>query len=208
MLAALLERRRSASRGSTIDLDLRWEIVTARAALGAASDEEIADALAHDDTAKGRQLAETARAARPDQAVKDAAWRRVATDTTISNDLARAIATGWRRARPVELLASTVMDYFAMLQEAWATRSFSMASLIVSRLFPSPLVSEELATITREWLDANPEPAPLHRLRRRAALGARAGARGTGMRCRRAGERGVEAQCLNTNCVDRPCRPL
>ena len=39
-----------------------------------------------------------------------------------------------------------------------------MASLIVSRLFPSPLVSEELATITREWLDANPEPAPLHRL--------------------------------------------
>ena len=55
-----------------------------------------------------------------------------------------------------------------------------MASLIVSRLFPSPLVSEELATITREWLDANPEPAPLHRLvaeqlsELERALGARA----------------------------------
>jgi aminopeptidase N len=39
-----------------------------------------------------------------------------------------------------------------------------MASLIVSRLFPSPLVSEELAAIARTWLAANPEPAPLHRL--------------------------------------------
>jgi aminopeptidase N len=150
--------------GLEVDLDLRWEIVTARSALGAASDDEIADALAHDDTAKGRQLAETARAARPEPAVKDAAWRRVATDTSLSNDLARAIATGWRRANPVELLATTVTDYFAMLQSTWAERSFSMASLVVSRLYPSPLVSEELAALTRDWLAANPEPAPLHRL--------------------------------------------
>ena len=150
--------------GLEIDLDLRWEIVTARSALGAAPEDEIDDALSHDDTAKGRQLAETARAARPDQAVKDAAWRRVATDTSISNDLARAIATGWRRSRPVELLATTVADYFAMLQTTWSERSFSMASLLVSRLYPSPLVSEELAVLTRAWLEANPEPAPLHRL--------------------------------------------
>jgi aminopeptidase N len=147
-----------------IDLDLRWDLVTARATLGAATDEEIADALARDDTAKGRQLAETARAARPDQAVKDAAWRRVATDTGLSNDLARAIADGWRRTTVPELLGSTAAEYFAMLQSVWASRSFTMASLIVSRLFPSPLVSEELAAIARTWLAANPEPAPLHRL--------------------------------------------
>ena len=98
--------------GLDVDLDLRWELVIARAALGAASDEEIDGALALDDTAKGRQLAETARAARPDQAVKDAAWRRVATDTSLSNDLARAIAEGWRRTVAPELLASTVTEYF------------------------------------------------------------------------------------------------
>ena len=74
-------------------------------ALGAAADDEIDAALAADDTAKGRQLAETARAARPDQAVKDAAWRRVATDATLSNDLARAIADGWQRTIDPELLA-------------------------------------------------------------------------------------------------------
>ena len=39
-----------------------------------------------------------------------------------------------------------------------------MASLVVSRLYPAPLVDDELATMTRAWLDRNPEPAPLHRL--------------------------------------------
>lgn len=150
--------------GLDIDLDLRWELVIARSALGAATDDEIGTALALDDTAKGRQLAETARAARPDQAVKDAAWRRVATDATLSNDLARAIAEGWRRTMAPELLASTVPEYFAMLQRVWSERSFTMASLIVSRLFPAELVDEGLATLTRDWLAANPEPAPLHRL--------------------------------------------
>jgi aminopeptidase N len=138
--------------------------VIARATLGAATDEEIADALARDDTAKGRQLAETARAARPDQAVKDAAWRRVATDTGLSNDLARAIAEGWRRTIAPELLTGNVAEYFGMLQSVWSSRSFTMASLVVSRLFPAPLVSEELAALARTWLAVNPEPAPLHRL--------------------------------------------
>jgi aminopeptidase N len=150
--------------GLEIDLDLRWEIVIARATLGAASEDEIAAALALDDTAKGRQLAETARAARPDQAVKDAAWRRVATDADLSNDLARAIAEGWRRTTSPDLLASTARGYFELLQSVWAERSFTMASLVVSRLFPSPLIDEELASMTRTWLSANPEPAPLHRL--------------------------------------------
>ena len=51
-----------------------------------------------------------------------------------------------------------------MLQAVWASRSFTMASLVVSRLFPAPLVDEELAAMARAWLDANPSPAPLHRL--------------------------------------------
>ncbi|TYL50708.1 aminopeptidase N [Agromyces mariniharenae] len=150
--------------GLEVDLDLRWELVIARATLGAASDEEIDGALAHDDTAKGRQLGETARAARPDPVGKDIAWHRVATDESLSNDLARAIAEGWRRTTQPELLAPTVSEYFETLQRTWADRSFTMASLVVSRLYPAPLVDDELAALTRAWLAANPEPAPLHRL--------------------------------------------
>ena len=79
-------------------------------------------------------------------------------------DLARAVAEGWRRTIAPELLAPTVAGYFELLQSTWASRSFTMASLVVSRLFPSPLVDEELAAMARAWLDANPTPAPLHRL--------------------------------------------
>ncbi|WP_353828368.1 aminopeptidase N [Agromyces sp. SYSU T0242] len=150
--------------GLDVDLDLRWEITIARAALGAASADEIDEALAADDTAKGRQLAETARAARPDQASKDAAWRRVATDPTLSNDLARAIADGWQRTVDPALLAGTAEDYLGLLERVWAERSFTMASLIVRRLFPAPVVDPELASHVRGWLEAHHEPAPLHRL--------------------------------------------
>jgi len=150
--------------GLEVDLDLRWEITMARAALGAAADDEIDAALAADDTAKGRQLAETARAARPDRAVKDAAWRRVATDTTLSNDLARAIADGWQRTTDASLLAGTAEDYLDLLERVWAERSFTMASLIVRRLFPAPVVDAGIASRVRTWLAAHTEPAPLHRL--------------------------------------------
>ncbi|MFF2369528.1 aminopeptidase N [Agromyces sp. NPDC058110] len=155
--------------GLEVDTDLRWELVIARAALVEASDpvvdDEIDAALALDDTAKGRRLAETARAARPDQAVKDAAWQRVFSDAAISNDLARAIADGWRRTSSPDLLASSVEPYFAGLRQVWAERSFTMASLVVKRLFPSPLVTDEVADAARTWLSDNATaPAPLLRL--------------------------------------------
>ena len=154
--------------GLDIDTDLRWELVIARAALLAASDDEIDDeiaaALGLDDTAKGRRLAETARAARPDQSVKDAAWHRVVADPTLSNDVARAIAEGWRRTSDPALLGAIVDEYFANLQRVWSERGFTMASLIVKRLFPAPLITAEVADTARAWLDANPTPAPLHRL--------------------------------------------
>ena len=85
-------------------------------------------------------------------------------DASLSNDLARAIAEGWRRARPAELLAPTAAAYFDELQEVWASRSFNMAAIIVRGLFPVALVDEGLAELARDWLARNPEPAPLARL--------------------------------------------
>ncbi|MFF2495141.1 aminopeptidase N [Agromyces sp. NPDC058064] len=163
VLGSLLEGT-IALDGLEIDLDLRWELVIARAALGAGDDEELAAALAADDTAKGRQLAETARAARPDQAVKDAAWRRAMTDTTLSNDLARAIAEGWRRTNAPELLAGVAREYLDAMPGVWERRSYNMAAILSTRLFPTPLVDAELAELTRAWLAEHPEPASMHRI--------------------------------------------
>ncbi|MFE6966515.1 aminopeptidase N [Agromyces sp. NPDC057679] len=163
VLGSLLEGT-IALDGLEIDLDLRWELVIARAALGAGDDEELAAALAADDTAKGRQLAETARAARPDQAVKDAAWRRAMTDSGLSNDLARAIADGWRRTNAPELLAGVAREYLDAMPGVWEGRSYNMAAILSTRLFPSPLVDAELAELTRAWLAEHPEPASMHRI--------------------------------------------
>ncbi|GAA1773718.1 aminopeptidase N [Agromyces lapidis] len=163
VLGSLLEGT-IALAGLEIDLDLRWELVIARAALGAGDDEELAATLAADDTAKGRQLAETARAARPDQAVKDAAWRRAMTDTGLSNDLARAIADGWRRTNAPELLAAVAREYLDAMPRVWEERSYNMAAILSTRLFPSPLVDVELAELTRAWLAEHPEPASMHRI--------------------------------------------
>jgi aminopeptidase N len=51
-----------------------------------------------------------------------------------------------------------------MLERVWSERSFTMASLIVRRLFPASVIDAELARRARVWLDAHTEPAPLHRL--------------------------------------------
>ncbi|THG35041.1 aminopeptidase N [Glaciibacter flavus] len=150
--------------GLAVDTELRWELTIALSAGGRASVDDIAAVLAGDDTATGRLRAATAEAARPDAAIKEEAWDRVATDASLSNDLARAIASGWAMAHPVDLLAGSVEPYFAMLQSTWAQRSFSMAALIVKRLFPASLVTPETASAARAWLAGNETPAPLRRL--------------------------------------------
>ncbi|MEL4318143.1 aminopeptidase N [Leifsonia sp. YIM 134122] len=162
ILASLLDGS-VALEGLAIDTDLRWELVIALAAGGAATDADIDHALASDDTAKGRQFAATARAARPDAEGKLAAWTRVATDASLSNDMARAIATGWGRSRPASLLEASVEPYFEMLQRVWSERSYTMAELIVVRLFPSALVTPEVAAAANTWLAENDGPPALVR---------------------------------------------
>ncbi|MEJ3403131.1 aminopeptidase N [Rathayibacter sp. YIM 133350] len=163
LLAGLLDASLTLP-GLEIDTDLRWELLIALATGGRTSDEAIAAVLATDDTAKGRLNAATARAARPDAAGKHAAWLQVATDATLSNDEARAIATGWRRAVPADLLAADVEPYFTMLQQVWAQRSFTMAEIVVDGLFPAPLVSDAVAERTRAWLAENDGPPALRRV--------------------------------------------
>ncbi|MCI2958285.1 aminopeptidase N [Agromyces atrinae] len=163
ILSGLLDGRTSVD-GIEIDTDLRWELVIALAAAGVARDADIDAVLALDSTAKGGQLAATARAARPDAAVKRDAWTAVATDESLSNDLVRALSAGWRRARPASLLEESTEPYFAMLESVWAARSFTMAELIVDGLFPTPLVSHNVARAAREWLDREGQAPALRRI--------------------------------------------
>lgn len=61
--------------GVSVDVDLRWEILQGAVACGAASEADVAAALAADDTAAGRRRAAGVRAAVGTPEAKAAAWR-------------------------------------------------------------------------------------------------------------------------------------
>ena len=111
VLAALLDTdpAEQGLSGLVVDTDLRWRIVTALAASGDVD----ADGTEHpfidteaerDPTAAGQRHAAQAAAARPQAAVKDAAWQQVIEDDTLANITARSIIAGFVQPGQAELL--------------------------------------------------------------------------------------------------------
>ncbi|HOA86620.1 MAG: aminopeptidase N [Microbacteriaceae bacterium] len=150
--------------GIAVDTELRWAIVRALAALGRASEDTIGDALALDDTSRGRLEADTALAARADAAAKRAAFAAVLAQPAPSNERAGAIARGWGRVLDAALVADDVAPYLAQLDEVWETRSFAIAKIVVRDLFPSAVVTTETSTLVHAWLEAGEHAPALRRL--------------------------------------------
>ena len=124
--------------------------------------------LARDNTASGKSGHATALAARPDPAVKDAAWDAAVYGTALSNQLLSATITGFNTA-PAALLAGYVEPYFECLERVWAGRSIEIASRIVRGLYPAGQdldggqnqAPEEHPVIVRtdKWLAEHPDAA-------------------------------------------------
>jgi aminopeptidase N len=150
--------------GLGIDTDLAWELLAALVTGGQAGHAEIDAALAADNTATGAQSAANARASIPSQEAKQAAWASLVDVDTAATTIVRVTAAGFLRANDPTILEPFVPQYFAMVQQVWESRSFSIAEKLVVGLYPSPLANEALVSATRSWLDANPEPAALRRL--------------------------------------------
>ncbi|MDN4615114.1 aminopeptidase N [Leifsonia sp. F6_8S_P_1B] len=150
--------------GLTVDTDLGWELLIALVAGGAAGEDEVAAALAADNTANGAQFAAQARASMPTLAGKQAAWDSVFGSDDLPNTIVRFTGMGFQRAADKQVLAAFVEPYFAALQEVWASRTYKIAEYLVAGMYPAPLANAELRDATRAWLDANPEPAALRRL--------------------------------------------
>ncbi|MFP5368631.1 MAG: ERAP1-like C-terminal domain-containing protein, partial [Actinomycetes bacterium] len=81
--------------GLEVDAELRWSLWHALAAHGRASQEELDSELSRDLTASGRAGHATALAARPDAAVKAAAWSAAVSGTELSNQLLSATIAGF-----------------------------------------------------------------------------------------------------------------
>jgi aminopeptidase N len=126
----------------SIDTDLRWRIVTALAAAGEIDADGPAtpfiDAeVQRDPTAAGKRYGAQAAAARPQVAVKEAAWTTVTEDDALANITARSVIAGFVEPGQAELLKPFGARYFAAIRGVWERRSSEVAQTVVIGLYPS-----------------------------------------------------------------------
>ncbi|CAN7358148.1 aminopeptidase N [Arthrobacter sp. LjRoot78] len=157
--------------GLAVDPELRWSLWHALAANGQATQAELDAELSRDTTASGRAGHATALAARPEAAVKAAAWDAAVKGSTLSNQLLSATIAGFNTA-PDGLLDPFVEPYFECLENVWAERSIEIASRIVRGLYPagqdldgSSPDTHAVIVRTDDWLAGHPEaPRALRRI--------------------------------------------
>ena len=158
--------------GLAVDAERRWHLWHALAANGQATLAELDAELARDTTASGRAGHATAVAARPDPAVKAAAWQEAVHGTALSNQQLSATISGFTTA-PAGLLDPYVEPYFECLRDVWDGRSIEIASRIVRGLFPlNQDLAEGMAPAdhpvlrrTDDWLAAHDDtPRALRRI--------------------------------------------
>jgi aminopeptidase N len=171
VLSTLLDNEPAAVNmpGLVIDTDLRWRIVTALAASGNLDADGPAtpfiDAEAQrDPTAAGKRNAAQASAARPQAAVKEAAWQQVVEDDTLANVTARSIIAGFVRPGQHELLQPFSAKYFGAISGVWERRSSEVAQTVVIGLYPSWDISQAGLDSADEFLADPDVPPALRRL--------------------------------------------
>jgi aminopeptidase N len=171
VLRALLDADRAAQdpAGLEVDTDLRWRIVTALAAAGNVdadgTDTPFIDTEAQrDPTAAGKRHAEAASAARPQPAVKEAAWQQVIEDDTLANITARSIIGGFVQPGQHELLKPFRDTYFGAISGVWERRSSEVAQTVVIGLYPAWDISKAGLDAADQFLADPDVPPPLRRL--------------------------------------------
>ncbi|CAN5197180.1 aminopeptidase N [soil metagenome] len=150
--------------GLVIDTDLRWHLLHRLVVLGRAGDAEIDAELASDATSAGERQAAAARAARPDAAAKDEAWRLAVQDDSVPNAVQAAVIGGFWSYDQLPMLERFVEPYFDAVATVWETRTAEMAQNVVVGLYPSALVSPAVVERTDAYLTSREVPPALRRL--------------------------------------------
>ncbi|OCL31452.1 aminopeptidase N [Tessaracoccus lapidicaptus] len=146
--------------GLEVSVDLTWLAWQSLATQGAASDAELAAALAADDTATGRMAHLRAVMSRPDPTLKEDAWRRAHTVGGETNEAVDALLAGFRAPGQDALRAPFTDRYLAGLLAVWREHPIEIAMRLVRGGFPA-----DGAEAGRRWLSEHPDaPATLRRL--------------------------------------------
>ncbi|MEV5975568.1 aminopeptidase N [Streptomyces sp. NPDC052114] len=163
LLEGLLDGSESVE-GLAVDTELRWAFVARLAATGRLDEAGIAAELARDKTAAGERHAAYARAARPTEEAKAAAWASVVESDTLPNAIQEAVIGGFVQTDQRELLASYTEKFFASVKGAWDSRSHEMAQQIATGLYPSLQIEQATLDATDAWLASAEPNAALRRL--------------------------------------------
>ncbi len=162
-VAQMLQTSTAPVEGVSIDTDLRWSLVIALAAAGRLDEAGISAALEADDTAMGRNKAQTAKASPQTPAAKTAAFRSLADDRELPNSVVAATALGFATGLQLpdgslvsaeEPVGSFATEYFDRVAGWWESRTLEIAQTLTLRLYP-PATPEAVAR-TRQWLEEHP----------------------------------------------------
>jgi aminopeptidase N len=145
--------------GLMVDAELRWAILRRLAATGRAGDAEIDAELAADATDAGARHALACRAAVPDAAHKEAAWRRLTETDELGVLAAVETCRAFTQPEQAGLLAPYAERYFDALPRIWSTRGEHIRVQLSQLLFPHPASSPELLRRIDAFLAAErPDP--------------------------------------------------
>jgi aminopeptidase N len=150
--------------GLAIDTELRWTLLSALVANGAAGPAEIEAELDRDRTAGGEREAATAHSLVPTAESKAETWRRLTSGEKLPNWLLRSLLTGFQHSTQVELTAPYASKYFEVAAEVWATQDSEPAQEFAVYAYPSLQITQTTVDATDSWLAAQGHPAPLRRL--------------------------------------------
>ena len=150
--------------GLTVDTDLRWRLLQALVAHGAAAEAEIDAELERDPTSTGLRQAERARALVPTAEAKERAWQRAVHDDELPNAVNEAIISGFSHPAQRALLAPYVERYFADVAGVWERRTSERAQPVVMGLFPAWAVDKNTVDAADAWLADAGHPPALRRL--------------------------------------------
>jgi aminopeptidase N len=150
--------------GLVVDTDLRWTLLQALVANGAAADDEIDAELAGDATASGQRHACVARALRPTAVAKAEAWAELVGEQPLPNWRHRALLQGFWHPAQVELTRPWVTRFHEATAEVWHRRDGEQAREFVSVGYPFYHVSEQTLAASDAWLADESHPAPARRL--------------------------------------------
>ena len=147
-----------------VDIDLRWRLLHALIAHGAAGEDEISAELKCDATAIGQCQAERAGALIPTPEAKERTWRRAMRDDRLPDMISSAIVCGFGHLSQKQILAPYVDRYFAEIDEMWGRRTSRHAECAVRGLFPSWAVEQRCVEVADLWLAGDQHPSALCRL--------------------------------------------